>query len=558
MFARKPAPSAAPGTATKPDLRRAPGATAPNPTWLRLAMSTRAGAAPDGEVEAAPGPKVGFSGIEGSGVAVPHRARMEAGLGESFAGVRAHLGVGEPLARIGARAAASGEHVAFASASPEPAEVAHELAHVVQQRRHGGAVQALSEVSQPGDASEREASAAAQVVSAGGSFRVQEAPTARVARNGPPLASGSGWFPSQQAVPPGTPPPQSCFEDASAATAAGAPAAFDKFIALAESVQMTVLSITYASGSLSKALAALGLRSREAKYADAVRKILVWIEQTEARKATGKTDDEMAKIQAGFIKADPKVTTGNWGGVKQTRWQGMLQPARDAWTKRANTAIASVVTYATANAPELKITASTFEFDPDGIDATAKFSPATVGSQPGKTMKINLEFVALAEANPAYVLQFVAHEVYGHPVFDTKGRTYQGDLFQKAAALTPSGTVADPSGTQNYNYYPSEIYSWLLMVPYAKPTAAADKAKMLGTPGNSDTVDVANWKPQGSIDGWVAELKSKWEASLAPGLMRGFYKRVANDPAVKKVSLAALQSAIVKAFGATVAAQITQ
>lgn len=68
------------------------------------------------------------------------RADLEARLGQDFSGVRVHR-VPEAADGIGARAYAHGEHVVMGSAAPEAGSLgerrllAHELAHVVQQRR---------------------------------------------------------------------------------------------------------------------------------------------------------------------------------------------------------------------------------------------------------------------------------------------------------------------------------------------------------------------------------------------------------------------------------------
>src|ERR1700722_8768766 len=65
---------------------------------------------------------------------VPYRATMEAFFGESFAGTRVATGVSE-LGRTGADGATIGDRVAFAAERPSKRLVAHELAHVVQNRR---------------------------------------------------------------------------------------------------------------------------------------------------------------------------------------------------------------------------------------------------------------------------------------------------------------------------------------------------------------------------------------------------------------------------------------
>ena len=76
---------------------------------------------------------------------------------------------------ISANAATQGEHIAFASSSPEPRLVAHELTHVVQGRIHGSQpLAADSGLSHPEDPAEHEADAVANHVAAGGS--VADAP----------------------------------------------------------------------------------------------------------------------------------------------------------------------------------------------------------------------------------------------------------------------------------------------------------------------------------------------------------------------------------------------
>jgi len=104
----------------------------------------------------------------GTPTGLPHRARMEQAFGHSFAGVRAHVGTPvarHGLARLGARAAAFGNSVAFAEASPDEHVVAHELAHVVQQRNGAQAVQAKAKaVSDTHAPAERAADRAADAI----------------------------------------------------------------------------------------------------------------------------------------------------------------------------------------------------------------------------------------------------------------------------------------------------------------------------------------------------------------------------------------------------------
>jgi hypothetical protein len=129
--------------------------------WLggTPAMPPRAGTAAGGGA-----PAQGF-GAGGSGDALPYRRDMEAAFGEDFSGVRVRVGQRAALASIDAHAAASGDELSFADTQPDRRTVAHELAHVVQHRRHGAG---SGGISRPGDAAEREADAIADAVEAGG------------------------------------------------------------------------------------------------------------------------------------------------------------------------------------------------------------------------------------------------------------------------------------------------------------------------------------------------------------------------------------------------------
>ena len=152
---RPPAPAAPPAVASVEALQRSAG----NAVATQL---IRSGAGPAGPGEA-------FSdATSGTPSPLPHRARMESAFGQSFAGISAHVGTSQAqrgLARLGARAAAFGSDVAFAESNPDPHDVAHELAHVVQQRGGGRAVQAKAAgVSAPGDRAELAADRAADAV----------------------------------------------------------------------------------------------------------------------------------------------------------------------------------------------------------------------------------------------------------------------------------------------------------------------------------------------------------------------------------------------------------
>lgn len=141
---------------------RAPGKTTLVETVYRSAQP--------GAARPVDAPAAFASATSGPASEVPFRGEMERAFGEDFSNVKAHLGGGATtgLDALGAHAAAQGNDVAFETASPDRRLVAHELTHVVQQRRGGGgAPQAKAEISDPSDAAEREADAVADRVAAG-------------------------------------------------------------------------------------------------------------------------------------------------------------------------------------------------------------------------------------------------------------------------------------------------------------------------------------------------------------------------------------------------------
>jgi hypothetical protein len=112
----------------------------------------------------------------GQALAAPLRARMEAALGHDFGRVRVHADSrGAELSRaFAAHAFTVGEHIAFATGRYRPAHadgqrlVAHELTHVIQQRRGLGSTILGDGIGRADDAYERDAEATAQRVTAAG------------------------------------------------------------------------------------------------------------------------------------------------------------------------------------------------------------------------------------------------------------------------------------------------------------------------------------------------------------------------------------------------------
>ena len=111
----------------------------------------------------------------GSPLDAAARVEMESRFGHDFSRVRVHddAVAAESARAVAARAYTVGEHVVFGAGmyAPRSADgqrlLAHELTHVLQQ---GDTVQTapVAEISQPGDAGEREADEIAERVMGGG------------------------------------------------------------------------------------------------------------------------------------------------------------------------------------------------------------------------------------------------------------------------------------------------------------------------------------------------------------------------------------------------------
>lgn len=147
-----------------------------------------AGGAPDGN---APAAATTFASAATGGSELPFRKEMERAFGQDFSGVKVTIGKADQMQSIGAQAATRGDEVVFADATPSKEVVAHELTHVVQNRRGGatGGVASKGELSDPHSAAEHEADTVAHRVVSGEAVEVHAAPDAGIHRAPPPGAN---------------------------------------------------------------------------------------------------------------------------------------------------------------------------------------------------------------------------------------------------------------------------------------------------------------------------------------------------------------------------------
>ena len=138
---------------------------------------------------------------QGHSLTADVRDMMELRFGHDFSRVRVHTDsrAAESARSVNALAYTVGDHIAFQADQYNPSSgsgqrlLAHELTHVVQNRKHGNPAHgsALS-ISNPMDASEREADAAGRQVASSAKTEVNHAPSATMQRDWTDIAKGAG------------------------------------------------------------------------------------------------------------------------------------------------------------------------------------------------------------------------------------------------------------------------------------------------------------------------------------------------------------------------------
>ncbi len=486
------------------------------------------------------------------------RAFMERQFRYDFSHVRLHAGgFAERSARdLSANAYTVGQHIVFGSGRLAPGTrdgrrlIAHELTHVIQQSGARSAPMIARSPAQPS----------------------------------PPVAWGSGWFPSQGGVIPGKqgPLPPTIFEQPSAWTPVGAPAAFDAFLTLTPDMRKTAVEFSYASGSLGKALAALGASNAQDKYADAVREVGRLAQEYATHKTSGKSDAELAKTHGTWMEAQAvaaaKAATGTTAPSTESvasagakivagnaiapavppKWDSPGFP-KAKWTAAGERTIDVMVRYATASYPSLKLRKDQFVLAFKEMEQVSGAATAyhTRGPGGGSLLHIGYDFVKTVlmtddvekmlttSAKPEYMIEVVVHELLGHHEFEDS--SYAMSLYDASAASRPSytrpaeGTDERRNERDSFGYHSTEIYALMRGFDYKHPVAASDRV-----PGVLVLSD-----PKDEIARYVGVVAKEWEPSVGTAVMRGLYVRFRMDPRLSAAAIAALADAIRTHFPST-------
>jgi hypothetical protein len=251
------------------------------------------------------------------------------------------------------------------------------------------------------------------------------------------------------------------------------------------------------------------------------------------------------KLVASTTRISPPTRSG---------WAAMKPDEQASWTSAGNEAIQAVVKHAAQFHRELGLTADDFNLafqriEQRGANVLA-FSES--GGPKGNRAGIGFEFVRWARVNPAYVMDVVVHELFGHPEYGEYGEEYHLRLYDMAMRsmleyVEPDdGTPERTAERDAYAYPETEIYARLRSFPYYTAPTAADAGKV-------PTIDF-----KAEVGLLLTLMKRLWPPRLIVPILRGYRMRLWIDPHITEVALKVFDDALVKTFDAATLALLKQ
>jgi hypothetical protein len=360
--------------------------------------------------------------------------------------------------------------------------------------------------------------------------------------------------------------------------------AFDAYRKMTTVQRKKALESHFKGKTLGKLLRALPKADAMNTYPDEIREMLRFVEEASTREARGKTDAEMAEIQARFQRAEaekaakaaaaakapkgvvPKPPTpaeveaerkkrvekSSITPVAVATWDAMSAATKSDWTKRADKVVDIVLALTSKSFPELKLTKANFKADFAGVEKRGAGVLAFEGGTPAAPVAVfGFAFVRAAEADPGYVLGVVVHELFGHREYGPYGSEYHLKLYDEAQAKIPGyvkpaeGTTARTTEKDAYAYQETEIYALLRSLSYSKSIAPKDTGKGL-----------VGYEPAQWAKNRIGVIKSQWEPTIAVAIVRGLYMRLLLDPRISGPAMKAFNDGVKNHFTAAEAKEI--
>lgn len=309
-------------------------------------------------------------------------------------------------------------------------------------------------------------------------------------------------------------------------------------------------------------------------YNTMIQRVLQRIQRTGARRfAAGlglSSQTAMAQTQSAFMHAQNTAAAAALHGPSPTAAQVSAQQTtsvastsiapqtatlsvadENTQNAAATAARSTFVTWVQANHPDLNISKSDIR-----IDCRAIFNRglSIIAFADAGQAVVGPAFTRLVNANPAYALPTIIHELRGHEQYGPyaqPGTEYGLELYDQAAALMPGYTQPTGAGRTSeidaYAYQETEIYSLMLEVPYYTPVTSAHSA-----------LASINYDPEPEISNRIGIIKTQFEPRVARSLLRGLVLRFRNDPRLSSQSVSAFERGIRGNYSASQASGILQ
>jgi hypothetical protein len=206
--------------------------------------------------------------------------------------------------------------------------------------------------------------------------------------------------------------------------------------------------------------------------------------------------------------------------TEDTRWSTFDAELQATWTQRGEAAIRAIVAEATTRAPELGLRAEQLVLDFQRCEELG----ALAYTQGDGLCHLSMIAVEAIEADPAFMLSTVVHELAGHPEFD-RGHSVSGFLYQLSTPHIPGyetpaeGSPEAEAENRRFYYFESEIGSLLREYGY-------------WVQQNEAGVDNPQGSPLQLLDMVLDDLRGQWAPEIERPWFQGLSARFQADPRV--------------------------
>lgn len=406
------------------------------------------------------------------------RSRMESAFGMSFAHVRRHTDITAAglSDRLNARAFTVGKHVAFGSGEYQPgtivgdALIAHEMAHIVQQRGGGASVAPMQTGGANYNMLENDADLSAIGVVAYLWAKTKGTLIDLTKKAVPRFTSGLRL--------------QACKSER------------QKEIERLAKLQYGLLEKKRKEKEEKERKKAVEAQKKAGIKNPIPPKIEVKIEEV--------LEEEVKK------RARPKGPTA--------AWTSLSKHDQDQWEKRAKAAWKKIVASVKGTELEQVVKGKSFKFAPKEVMEKGWYA-----MEEGGTLKVGMAWVKSVEANPRNEWDNLAHELGGHYEY---GRTYASEIMIEFLELMPKAerekwkkSKKNQEFYEAFQYAETEIFASLRQLKYREPLSGP-KPKAGGI------------HPYRNIPDFLLKMKDAFHPEVAKAVLKELKRRIDKSPKI--------------------------